>query len=67
MKFGNLADAKYGVTVYGWNINDIYYFENHRKAKKFFGSIIGSRKWDKGTIISIYDLVNDVKKDWIRF
>ena len=47
--------AKYRVTIYSWNVNDIYYFHYLSEAKAFLKKL-KNKEYEPDTIISIYDL-----------
>ena len=68
MKFDytNGKTAKYGVTVYSWNVNDINYFHYLKDAKAFFEKL-KNKEYEPDTIISIYDLKKDIRKSYMRF
>lgn len=57
--------ARYVVTLYGWNVEDHSYFHYYKEAKSLFDRLKGHQ--DCGTVLSIYDLSKDVRKDFIKF
>ena len=62
----NGKEARYMVTLYGWNIEDHYYCDSYKIAKKIFDEI--SHKYhEKGVALSIYDMKKDIRKAFIKF
>lgn len=57
--------ARYIVTLYGWNVQDHYYFHYLKEAKELFGKL-NNGKHDKGTIISLSDLVKDKRLAFVE-
>lgn len=53
--------ANYKVTVYGWNVEDTYYFDSYDRARGFFDGLVKGN-FESGTVISIRD-VNSVKSN----
>ena len=68
MKFDrtNGKTAKYVLTIYGERVEDHYYYHYYKEADKHFDQLLRC-VWDKGTILSIYDLKKDVQKNFIKF
>lgn len=58
--------AKYVLSIYGPHIEDHIYYHYYNDAKMRFNSLVEERH-EKETIISIYDLDKDIRKDFIRF
>lgn len=56
--------AKYIVNVYRWNSSDQYYVHYYREAKHLLESL--KKQEAEGTTISVYDLKNDIRKDYAR-
>lgn len=56
--------AKYMVSIYREIGEDFYYFHSFKEAKEFFGRIKESE--GKGTTISLWDIKNDIRKDYER-
>lgn len=57
--------AKYLVSVYGWNIEDKYYYSAYKDAKEFFNTI-KDKETKAGNAVSVYDMKNDIRKDFAR-
>ena len=55
--------ARYMVSVYRELVSDQYYFHYYADAKKLFDDIV---KKEKGAIISIYDMIYDIRKNFIK-
>lgn len=59
--------ARYLVSVYGWNVEDRYYYHYYREAKALFNEIKGKRTTSgNGNVVSVYDIEKDVRKDFAR-
>ena len=58
--------AKYMVNLYGWDVEDHYYCDTYKAAKKLFDSI-RERDHEEGTVLSITDLTKDIRKEFVRF
>lgn len=58
--------AKYMVSLYGWNVHDVYYYHYGREAKAAFEALKGKPN-KPGTVISIYDMVTDTRKAFYKF
>lgn len=58
-------EARYLVGVYGWNVQDYYYYHEYREAKAMFEQL-KAHKWAKGTALHITDMKRDVRKDYVR-
>ena len=57
-------EPKYLVSIYGWDIEDSYYFHYYEDAKQLFESI---RKHEhEGAAVSLYDLKKDVRRAFAR-
>ena len=57
--------AKYMVSLYGWNVQDRYYFHYMKEAKDTFEQIKANHL-KAGLIASIYDLKTDERKAFAR-
>lgn len=57
--------AVYLVSLYGVGVEDFYYFHYYKDAKEMFNRLKGANH-KKGTIISVYDLIHDLRKDFAR-
>lgn len=66
MKFDytNGKKARYMTSAYGWNIEDHYYFHYYRDAKAMLAKLV--KEADPDTIVSVYDIGADVRKDFVR-
>lgn len=64
--FTNGKTAKYMVSVYKWNQQDCYYYHFFKDAMKKFESL-KSLPFEKDTVVSIYDVKNDIRKAFVRF
>ena len=66
MRFDNTEgkNPKYMVTVYGWSIEDHYYYAEYRRALNMFKKLRDSVPG--GTSVSLYDMVKDVRKEYAR-
>ena len=62
----NGKTARYIVSVYNWNIDDHSYYHYYKDAKILFDKL-KARDFENGTVISIYDLIKDQRKEFIRF
>ena len=58
--------AKYIVTLYGCNVEDHYYLDTYKDAKRLFERIKGG-KHEKGTALSLSDIVKDHRKEFYKF
>lgn len=58
-------EARYMTSVYGVNVEDHYYYHIYKEAKAAFDRLKGLEH-EPGTSISVYDLKNDVKKEFAR-
>lgn len=58
--------TKYIVSLYGWNVEDHYYCDTYKGAKRIFDSIKG-KKHESGTTLTIADAVKYVRKEFIKF
>ena len=56
---------KYVVTAYAWNVQDHYYFHYLKDAKEMLEKL-KSHQWEKGTILSITDMIKDQRKAFVR-
>ena len=56
---------KYLVHVYGWNVDDRYYFHYYNKAREKFTQLVSLHN-GKGYAISISDLATDTRKDFFK-
>lgn len=56
--------AKYMVNIYRWNTDDQYYVHYYREAKQLLEW--AKKKEAEGTTISIYDIKNDIRKEYAR-
>lgn len=56
--------AKYMVSVYRWNGEDFYYFHSFKEAREYFDRM--KDKQEAGTTISLWDIKNDIRKDYVR-
>lgn len=67
MKFDrtNGKNAVYIVTLYGETVADYYYYHYLKDAKNLFNRLKEGNH-EKGTIISIYDLINDTRKEFFK-
>lgn len=61
----NGKEAKYMVTLYGWNVNDGYYFHYMKDAKETFEKL-KSEYLAEGLVVSIYDLKEDKRKAFAK-
>ena len=59
-------EARYMVTLYGWNVEDHYYCDSYKAAKKIFDGI-SHKDHEKGVALSIYDMKKDIRKAFIKF
>ena len=57
--------AKYLVSVYAFNVHDLYFYADYKAAKAGFNEL-GKTPHDRGTVLSLYDLKNDVRKEFTR-
>lgn len=57
-------EAKYMVSIHGWNFDDHYYFGEAAAAKKMFKEI--AERKEKGITASLWDMKRDIRKDFIR-
>lgn len=62
----NGKEERYIVNLYSWDVEDHYYYHSYREAKNLFDKI-KNEKHKEGTAISIYDIKNDVRKEFIKF
>lgn len=58
--------AKYLVSLYGFNVEDHYYYHTYREAKRAFKTIKDSKQAE-GTILSLTDIVKDCRKEFMKF
>ena len=58
--------AKYLVSLYGWNVEDKWYCNTYGEAKRIFNEI-KSVYQSSGTILSLTDMVKDIRKEFVRF
>ena len=56
--------ARYMVSLYGWNVEDHYYYHYFNKAKKLYESLKAEQK--PGTTLSIYDIAKDIRKEFSK-
>ena len=56
-------EAKYMVSVYGWNISDYYYCHEYKQAKELFNKL---KELVKDASISIYDIKKDIRKEFAK-
>lgn len=57
--------TRYLVDVHRWGVSDKFYFHYLREAKALFKKLLADEHPTDTTII-IYDVVNDVHKEFIR-
>ncbi len=62
----NGKEARYMVTLYGWNVEDHYYCDSYKAAKMIFDEI-SHKDHEKGVALSIYDMKKDIRKAFIKF
>ena len=55
---------RYVVSLYGENVEDHYYYHYYNKAKKLYESMRGEQK--PGTVLSIYDVEKDIRKEFSK-
>lgn len=53
---------RYMVSIYRWNVSDYYYFNTYREAKNLYDKV---KDTEQG-IISLYDIKNDIRKEYTR-
>lgn len=58
--------AKYLVSLYGFNVEDRYYCDTYKEAKRIFKAIKDSKQTE-GTVLSLTDMVKDFRKEFIKF
>lgn len=62
--YTNGLPKRYIVSVYNWNVEDHYYFHYLKDAKALFDKIVHGNP-ETGTIISLNDLVQDKRKEFV--
>ena len=63
--FTHGKSAKYLVSVHRWDISDQYYVHSMKDAKEIFENL-KVKNQPSDTTISIYDLIRDIRKDYVR-
>lgn len=63
--FTHGEEARYIVSVYGEKVQDQMYYHSYRRAKGLF-DLLKKEPHEKGTVISIYDLRTDTRKDFAK-
>jgi hypothetical protein len=58
--------AKYLVSLYGFNVEDKYYCDTYKEAKRIFNSI-KMGKHAEGTVVSLTDMQKDYRKMFFKF
>ena len=58
-------EPRYMVSIYRWSVSDAHYYRYYRDAKRFYDDQIKSEH-DEGTVISLYDIQKDVRKEFYR-
>lgn len=58
-------EAKYMVSLYGWNVQDYYYYASYKDAKEAFKNI--QSEGHKDVALSLWDLKKDVRKEYVKF
>jgi len=59
--------ANYIVSIYEPDgCHDQLYYHYHREAKDKLNELKGSGCYEKGTIISLYDIHKDIRKEFVR-
>lgn len=58
--------AMYMVSVYRWNVQDRHFYSNYREAKAFFNAL-KEEDHEKGTVISLYNVPKDIRKEFVKF
>lgn len=59
--------ARYVVSLYGWNIEDHYYFNNYKEAGEMYKQLLKKHKDEVATCLGIYDLDKDIRKAFAKF
>ena len=57
-------EARYLVMVYMELGDDQYYYHTYREAKAKFEALKEDESLEDGAHLSIYDMINDVRKDY---
>ena len=57
--------AKYIVSVHSWNVSDHYYCNCYKQAKELFDKLRENKEF-KGRTVSVYDLKNDIQKNFAK-
>ena len=59
-------EPRYMVSLYGETLEDHYYSRTYTEAKEIFKRL-QEKPWVKaGTIISLYDMTHDIRKEFYR-
>lgn len=58
-------DARYKVTIYGWNVEDTYFFHTHDEAKRFYDKL-KAKPIERGYIISIREVDGVKSNSYVR-
>ena len=58
--------AKYIVSLYGWDVEDHFYCDTFKNAKRIFNIAKGT-KFRKGTALSLYNIQKDIRKEYVKF
>lgn len=68
MKFDHTQgkEARYIVSIYAWNVNDMYYYHTFKDAKALYNRI-KEEGLERGTILSISDMKKDIRKGFYKF
>lgn len=56
---------KYMVSVYGWNVEDRYYYDYFRDAVKKFDNLTHGIQ-GMSVCVSVYDMANDIRKRFAK-
>ena len=57
--------AKYAVRKYSWNVNDTFYYSDYKSAKAKLNELAEATT-EKGTVLSLYDINKDIRKEFIK-
>ena len=58
--------ARYLVMATWWNGRDMYYFSAYRDAINLYKALQANGNYHNDTVISVYDIVKDVRKEFSR-
>lgn len=58
-------DPKYMVSLHRHDVDDFYYFHYFKEAKELFKKLRDGKQ-PKDTVINLWDVVHDVRKDYVR-